>query len=138
MRSINFLLDIPRIYGNMGMSADRIFISPALALIKIRLCVLGMQFSRYECRKSLRLVNTAGVEPAVCPLPDVFFNIFMKETIYDRFSDCQKSGSRLLSRAVSSKVPSAAQVLTVVFGMGTGVSPERIATGKFHCPLAAE
>ena len=40
-------------------------------------------------------------------------------------------GSRLLSRAVSSKVPSAAQVLTVVFGMGTGVSPERIATINF-------
>ena len=65
MRSINLLLDIPRIYGNMGMSADRIFISPALALTKIRLCVLGMQFSRYDAaRKTSRLVNTAGVEPA--------------------------------------------------------------------------
>ena len=50
MRSINLLLDIPRIYGNMGMSADRIFISPALALIKIRLCVLGMQFSRCDIK----------------------------------------------------------------------------------------
>ena len=38
------------------------------------------------------------------------------------------SGSRLLSHAVSSIVPSAAQVLTVVFGMGTGVSSERIDT----------
>ena len=33
----------------------------------------------------------------------------------------------LLSHAVSSIVPSAVQVLTVVFGMGTGVSPARIA-----------
>ena len=41
-----------------------------------------------------------------------------------------KSGSHLLSHAVSSIVPSAAQVLTIVFGMGTGVSPERIATKK--------
>ena len=41
-----------------------------------------------------------------------------------------KSGSHLLSHAVSSIVPSAAQVLTIVFGMGTGVSPERIATRK--------
>ena len=40
------------------------------------------------------------------------------------------SGSHLLSRAVSSKVPSAAWVLTIVFGMGTGVTPRRIATGK--------
>ena len=50
------------------------------------------------------------------------------------------SGSHLLSHAVSSRVPSAAWVLTVVFGMGTGVSPKRIATGTFlftfrSCPL---
>ena len=38
------------------------------------------------------------------------------------------SGGHLLSHAVSSIVPSAARVLTVVFGMGTGVSPGRIAT----------
>ena len=41
-----------------------------------------------------------------------------------------KSGSHLLSHAVSSIVPSAAYVLTVVFGMGTGVSRKRIATRK--------
>ena len=39
-----------------------------------------------------------------------------------------KSGSHLLSHAVSSIVPSAAEALTFVFGMGTGVSPPRIAT----------
>ena len=39
-------------------------------------------------------------------------------------------GGHLLSHTVSSAVPSAAQVLTIVFGMGTGVSPERIATKK--------
>ena len=43
------------------------------------------------------------------------------------------SGSHLLSRAVSSQVSSAACVLTVVFGMGTGVSPRRIATGNSSC-----
>ena len=42
----------------------------------------------------------------------------------------KEPGSHLLSHAVSSIVPSAAQVLTIVFGMGTGVSPERIATGN--------
>ena len=39
-----------------------------------------------------------------------------------------KSGSHLLSHTVSSAVPSADWVLTVVFGMGTGVSPNRIGT----------
>ena len=38
------------------------------------------------------------------------------------------SGIHLLSHTVSSIVPSAAYVLTVVFGMGTGVSPKRIGT----------
>ena len=39
-------------------------------------------------------------------------------------------GSNLLSHAVTSIVPSAANGLTVVFGMRTGVSQKRIATGK--------
>ena len=39
-----------------------------------------------------------------------------------------KSGGHLLSHTVSSAVPSAVRVLTIVFGMGTGVSPGRIAT----------
>ena len=38
------------------------------------------------------------------------------------------SGIHLLSHTVSSAVPSAACVLTVVFGMGTGVSHKRIDT----------
>ena len=42
----------------------------------------------------------------------------------------KKSGSHLSSRAVSSQVLWAAWVLTIVFGMGTGVSPRRIATGS--------
>ena len=48
-------------------------------------------------------------------------------------------GGHLLSHAVSSIVPSAAQVLTIVFGMGTGVTPTRIATGIFSFkPLTAQ
>ena len=43
-----------------------------------------------------------------------------------------ESGTHLLSHAVSSIVPSAAYVLTVVFGMGTGVSHKRIGTGNFR------
>ena len=46
----------------------------------------------------------------------------------------KKSGSRLLSHAVSSIVPSAARIFTVVFGMGTGVASARIATRQiFQC-----
>ena len=41
-------------------------------------------------------------------------------------------GGHLLSHAVSNIVPSAAQVLTIVFGMGTGVSPKRIATSNSY------
>ena len=40
------------------------------------------------------------------------------------------SGAHLLSHIVSNAVPSAACVLTVVFGMGTGVSHKRIDTGS--------
>ena len=44
------------------------------------------------------------------------------------------SGSRLLFHAVSSIVPSAARIFTVVFGMGTGVPSARIATRQiFQC-----
>ena len=39
------------------------------------------------------------------------------------------SGSHLLSHTVSSIVSSAVRVLTIVFGMGTGVTPGRIAAG---------
>ena len=42
-----------------------------------------------------------------------------------------KSGGHLLSHIVSNIVPSAAYVLTIVFGMGTGVSHKRITTGNF-------
>ena len=46
-----------------------------------------------------------------------------------------ESGTHLLSHAVSSIVPSADWVLTVVFGMGTGVSPNRIGTGKIRTSI---
>ena len=41
------------------------------------------------------------------------------------------SGTHLLSHAVPSVVLSAVRGLTIVFGMGTGVSPGRIGTGNF-------
>ena len=52
--------------------------------------------------------------------------LFSKESL----SFEKESGSHLLSRAVSSQVPSAAYVLTIVFGMWTGVTRKRITTGS--------
>ena len=45
------------------------------------------------------------------------------------------SGAHLLFHTVSSIVPSAARVLTIVFGMGTGVSPARIGTRNISLPF---
>ena len=44
------------------------------------------------------------------------------------------SGGDLLSRAVASRVPSALEGLTTVFGMGTGVAPPPLPPER--CPLA--
>ena len=64
------------------------------------------------------------------------------KTIYNEmqkaYHSLKKSGSHLLSHTVSNTVPSAAYVLTIVFGMGTGVSHKRIATRNFvQCLVSA-
>ena len=46
------------------------------------------------------------------------------------YTPFKSSGSHLLSHTVSSIVSSAVRVLTIVFGMGTGVTPGRIATAN--------
>ena len=68
-------------------------------------------------------MGLSGLEPPTSRLSGVRSN----QLSYKPFLD---SGSHLLSHAVSSIVPSASWVLTIVFGMGTGVSPRRIATGN--------
>ena len=74
---------------------------------------------------SLLGVGLSGLEPPTSRLSGVRSNRLSYKPIFF-FS----FGGHLLSHTVSSAVPSAAQVLTIVFGMGTGVSPERIATKK--------
>ena len=59
------------------------------------------------------------------------FSRYILFTGYSFISCKFQAGSHLLSHTVSSAVPSAAYVLTIVFGMGTGVSHKRITTGKF-------
>ena len=68
-------------------------------------------------------MGLSGLEPPTSRLSGVRSN----RLSYKPSRKC--SGSHLLSRAVSSIVPSAAPALTIVFGMGTGVTPGRIAAG---------
>ena len=72
--------------------------------------------------RAIHAVGLSGLEPPTSRLSGVRSNQLSYKPI--------QSGSHLLSHAVSSIVPSAAQVLTIVFGMGTGVSPKRITTRK--------
>ena len=72
-------------------------------------------------------MGLSGLEPPTSRLSGVRSNrLSYKPT---------KSGSHLLFHTVSSIVPSAAYVFTVVFGMGTGVARKRIATGNSLSPL---
>ena len=71
-------------------------------------------------RLTFPLMGLSGLEPPTSRLSGVRSNRLSYKPI--------ESGIHLLSHAVSSIVPSADQVLTVVFGMGTGVSPDRIDT----------
>ena len=73
---------------------------------------------------SFKPVGLSGLEPPTSRLSGVRSNQLSYKPSYN-------SGSHLLSHTVSSAVPSAAQVLTFVFGMGTGVPPARIATSIY-------
>ena len=76
----------------------------------------GIQFSRYFLRKLYASDPSSGIRT---PSRDL-----LKTYCFYR-----KSGSHLPSRETSLQVFSAVWVFTVVFGMGTGVAPLRIATG---------
>ena len=68
-------------------------------------------------------MGLSGLEPPTSRLSGVRSNRLSYKPI--------EFGGHLLSHIVSNIVPSAVQVLTIVFGMGTGVTPERIATRNF-------
>ena len=74
----------------------------------------------------LSLMGLSGLEPPTSRLSGVRSNRLSYKPI--SFFD---SGSHLLSHAVSSIVPSAGCVLTLVFGMGTRVPHSRIAARNF-------
>ena len=87
---------------------------------RVTLCLFGLCASRINPAHFRVLVGLSGLEPPTSRLSGVRSNRLSYKPI--------ESGIHLLSHAVSSIVPSADQVLTVVFGMGTGVSPDRIDT----------
>ena len=89
---------------------------------RVTLCLFGLCASRINPAHFRVLVGLSGLEPPTSRLSGVRSNRLSYEPI--------DSGDHLLSQAASHQVPSTAQVLTVVFGMGTGVSPERIITGN--------
>ena len=72
-------------------------------------------------------MGLSGLEPPTSRLSGVRSNQLSYKPIF-----FFKFGGHLLSHTVSSAVPSAVQVFTIVFGMGTGVTPERIATKSFR------
>ena len=81
--------------------------------------------------KSVELINE--VLSRCTRKNDLFSKLALRLRL--EFDKKTMSGSHLLSHTVSSAVPSAAQALTFVFGMRTGVTPGRIATRRilaFH------
>ena len=75
------------------------------------------------------MMGLSGLEPPTSRLSGVRSNrLSYKPLLLSFFGN---SGIHLLSHTVSSIVPSADRVLTIVFGMRTGVSPGRIDTAKF-------
>ena len=92
------------------------------------------------------MVGISGLEPPTSRLSGVRSNQLSYAPIvacatwqyikisFEKFN-FKKSGSHLLSRVVSNQVSSADKCLTIVFGMGTGVSTSRIATRIFFMKL---
>ena len=74
-----------------------------------------MQFSRYDIELNLFSSVRSGIM-------NPWYLLYRSYNIY------KMSGTHLCSHAVTSVVFSADQVLTIVFGMGTGVTPDRIDT----------
>ena len=73
-------------------------------------------------------MGLSGLEPPTSRLSGVRSNRLSYKPIFEL-------GTHLSSHIVSNIVFSAAKVLTVVFGMGTGVSPKRIGTKIFLVSL---
>ena len=75
-------------------------------------------------------MGLSGLEPPTSRLSGVRSNRLSYKPVHPVGSLFFSAGTHLLFHTVSSAVPSAARVLTIVFGVGTGVSPGRIGTSS--------
>ena len=91
-----------------------------------------MKFSRYAGVRSLFLPSALWLCLPASRTPVLQTLGSLAEPFFPCVSaKIFKAGGHLLSHAVSSAVSSAVRVLTVVFGMGTGVPHGRIAASCF-------
>ena len=88
--------------------------------------IICMKFSRYNA------VITSFSSHRLLTVLSVIRNLNILKSLITGKTSFYKSGSHLPSHTVTSIVLSAASVLTIVFGMWTGVSQKRIATGKIE------
>ena len=103
-------------------------------------CIVFLQFMYFLIRLSRFFLwsmapgsssSSLSKQPSVIRRPRYFSSGFWSKSLLGRYKKeiyIKKSGTRLFFHIVSNIVPSAVQVLTVVFGMGTGVAPARIGT----------
>ena len=127
--SINILgcLIIKYLYNfSFGMQFSRYIIVKAFCLNSEiwRFELQHLSSSPKEYADVISMLGLSGLEPPTSRLSGVRY----KPLLLSFFGN---SGIHLLSHTVSSIVPSADRVLTIVFGMRTGVSPGRIDTAKF-------
>ena len=87
-----------------------------------------MRFSRYDLYQDEMRSTSGGTsgDGEIRTLDPLLARQVLSQLSYTPIN----SGVHLLSHTVASIVPSAACVLTVVFGMGTSVSHRRIGTGN--------
>ena len=129
MYSVTFL-----VFGFLLLIYLSVYPSDVLIFSSLKILsffLFNMWFSRYMSDTVYLLsvsMGLSGLEPPTSRLSGVRSNRLSYKPGYVIFI-FYESGTHLLSHIVSNIVPSAAYVLTVVFGMGTGVSHKRISTG---------
>ena len=106
-------------YGSLNAPAG------AADLIRIHLGCLDILIS-LECFVLYAVFKVRSGDGEIRTLDPLLARQVLSQLSYTPIN----SGVHLLSHTVASIVPSAACVLTVVFGMGTSVSHRRIGTGK--------
>ena len=105
----------------MSASQNRIGFILSLGLLDID---VNMQFSRYNLFDSFAVSGDKGIRT----LDPLLARQVLSQLSYTPMNP----GTHLSSHTVSSIVLSAACGLTIVFGMGTGVSHKRIDTGNLY------